>query len=117
MPSSILTEYSEEKLLHALAVCENLVAFMADKSGPKDRVTVLVAEHGECVTQAKAARILDRHPSSIAMMLKDGRLTRAGDNRVDVRSIAAYLDNPKQNDFKARIARQNGGKAPRFHAV
>ena len=63
----------------------------------------MVRQWGEVVSQTKAGRILSRHPNTVKAMLADGRLALAcGGEMVDVRSIAAYIQQPKQIDELAR---------------
>lgn len=61
----------------------------------ESRVESFVARYGEIVNQKVAAHILNLHPRSIARMLQDGRLRRV-DRRVDVRSIADYIEHPRK---------------------
>ena len=61
----------------------------------ESRVESFVARYGELINQKEAARILNIQPRSVARMLKDGRLRRV-DRRVDVRSIADYIDHPRK---------------------
>ena len=66
-----------------------------------DRLDDMLERYGECCTQARAAQILSKSPRTIYRMLEDGRLRRIGTD-VDVRSIAEYLENPKDANFAAR---------------
>ena len=49
-----------------------------------------------------AAKILSVVPRTVARMLQEGRLRRVG-KKVDVRSIAAYSENPEQMNFEAKV--------------
>jgi hypothetical protein len=59
--------------------------------------------YGEVCSKAQAARILGCSPATIALMIDDGRLEDACEGRkVDVRSIARYIQRPREMDFEAR---------------
>lgn len=83
----------------------------------ESREDALTRIHGEACTKAQAARILNCSPGSITHMLQDGRLLYAcAGDRVDVRSIARYIEAPRAADFEAhkkRICERNG-LDPRF---
>lgn len=70
-----------------------------------NRVVRMTAQYGETVPISKASKILNRSRATVYSMIKDGRL-RTADGRVDVVSIAEYLDDPRTADqvasFKGR---------------
>ncbi len=68
----------------------------------KSRLDDMVERYGEICTQQVAARILGVVPRTVARMMDEGRLRRVG-RRVDVRSIAAYIENPQQMNFEAKV--------------
>lgn len=69
----------------------------------EERTQMLVRTHGEVCTKAAAARILGRSAYTLNQMLEDGRIEYAcAGTRVDVRSIARYISQPKQADFEAK---------------
>lgn len=71
-----------------------------------NREEYMVDKYGECVTKAQAGRILNRDPSTISVMLKDGRLDSVcGGKMVCVHSIARYIEKPAEENFKARQRR------------
>lgn len=71
-----------------------------------ERAALMVEAYGEVCTRAKAAKLLSRSPNTIPGMVKDGRLDEACEGTmIDVRSIARYISNPKQEDEDARIRR------------
>ena len=73
------------------------------------REETMVRQWGEVVSQAKAGRILSRHPNTIRAMLDDGRLQAAcAGAMVDVRSIARYIEAPAIENRKARIRKKGG---------
>ena len=73
------------------------------------REETMVRQWGEVVSQAKAGRILSRHPNTIRAMLDDGRLQAAcAGSMVDVRSIARYIEAPMVENRKARIRKRGG---------
>lgn len=71
-----------------------------------DRMTDMLERYGEVCTRTGAARILGCSTGKIKNMIADGRLALAcGGTMVDVRSIAAYIEQPKQADETARQRR------------
>lgn len=71
-----------------------------------ERVALMVRMYGECCTKAAAARILGRNVRTISRMLDDGRIEYAcAGTMVDVRSIARYISQPRQEDFEAKKRR------------
>lgn len=69
----------------------------------EERTELMVQQYGEVCTKAAAARILGRTAPTLNQMLADGRLEYAcAGTMVDVRSIAAYIAQPKQADFEAK---------------
>ena len=71
-----------------------------------DRLTDMLERYGEVCTRVAAARILGCSTGKIKSMLHDGRLeTACGGTMVDVRSIAAYITQPRQIDELARQRR------------
>ena len=73
---------------------------------PNDRMNDMLSRYGEVCTRTQAARILGRSPKTVRAMLADGRLADAcAGEMVDVRSIAAYICQPRQADELARQRR------------
>ena len=68
----------------------------------KTRLDDMIERYGEICSQKVAAKILGIVPRTIARMMQEGRLRRVG-RRVDVRSIAAYIENPEQANFEAKV--------------
>lgn len=72
----------------------------------EERTEVMVRMYGEVCTRAEAARILGRNIKTVSNMIADGRIeTACAGSMVDVRSIAQYIAQPKQEDFEARRRR------------
>ena len=69
-----------------------------------DRLNDMLARYGEVCTQKTAGKILNVVPRTIARMMDEGRLRRVA-HGVDVRSIYAYIEDPKGVDFKARAVK------------
>ena len=68
-----------------------------------DRLTDMLERYGEVCNRTVAARILGCSVSKVKNMLNDGRLALAcAGTMVDVRSIAAYIQQPRQIDELAR---------------
>ena len=62
--------------------------------------------YGEVVTKAEAGRLLNVTQPTIAKMLADGRLDAACEgSKVDVRSIARYIEAPAKENGRARARR------------
>lgn len=67
------------------------------------RLNDMLERYGEVCTRTVAARILGRSTRTITVMIQDGRISTAcGGEMVDVRSIAAYICQPRQADELAR---------------
>lgn len=82
-----------------------------------ERMDDMLARYGECVKKKKAAEILDVHPHTVSKMVLDGRLKLACEGtKVDVRSIADYLERPAQMNEIARLRkrREKAGIKCRF---
>lgn len=72
----------------------------------EERTEMMVRMYGEVCTKAAAARILGRNIRTLCNMLEDGRVDEACEGTmVDVRSIARYIQQPKQADFEAKKRR------------
>lgn len=70
---------------------------------PEERMNDMLSRYGEVCTKTQAGRILGRSPKTVRAMMADGRLSSAcAGSMVDVRSIAAYICQPKQADELAR---------------
>lgn len=68
-----------------------------------NRMNDMLERYGEVCKRTVAARILGCSVGKIRAMLEDGRLALAcGGEMVDVRSIAAYIERPRQIDELAR---------------
>ena len=79
-------------------------ALYADKP---DRATIMVALYGEVCTMAQAGQILGRSAGTVRNMVEDGRLEAAcAGTRVDVRSIARYIEAPADRDYEARVRKR-----------
>lgn len=75
-------------------------------SNVPSRTDLMVDRYGEVCTKSEAARILGRSMNWIYKALEDGRIQDAcGGSMVDVRSIAAYIEQPRQRDSEARARR------------
>lgn len=69
----------------------------------EERTEMMVQMYGEVCTKAAAARILGRNIRTLYNMIEDGRVDEACEGTmVDVRSIARYIQQPKQADFEAK---------------
>ena len=67
----------------------------------------MLSRYGEAVKKIQAARMLNCSAGKISAMLKDGRLkTCCQGSRVDVRSIAEYIEAPKRLDFETRAKKK-----------
>lgn len=74
---------------------------------PVDRQAAMVDKYGEACSKAQAAKIINASPPTITAMLEDGRIRYAcGGERVDVRSLADYIDNRGAEDHAARMRRK-----------
>ena len=72
----------------------------------EERTNDMLNRYGEVCTRAKAAHILGRSYQTIVNMLDDGRLQWAcAGTMVDVRSIARYINQPRQVESERRARR------------
>lgn len=63
-----------------------------------DRYTLMVQKYGEACTKTTAARVISCSTQTINKMLKDGRILYAcAGKRVDVRSLAEYIESQGEN--------------------
>ena len=69
-----------------------------------ERLNSMLDRYGEVCTQQVAGKILSVDPRTIYRMLEEGRLRRVG-HRVDVRSLAEYIENPQGIKLLAQTAR------------
>jgi len=72
----------------------------------KSRMDDMLERYGEICTQKAAAQMLGVVPRTIARMMDEGRLRRVG-ARVDVRSIAEYIENPRQRNLESYSQRKS----------
>ena len=73
----------------------------------EERMNDMLDRYGEVCKRTVAAKIRGCSTSKVASMLRDGRLaTACGGEMVDVRSVAAYICQPKQADELARQRRK-----------
>lgn len=82
-----------------------------------ERQRDMVEMYGEACSMIQAGRIINRSDETIRRMLHDGRLRTACEgSMVDVRSLADYIERPKQMDSEARTSRkrEKAGVACRF---
>ena len=71
-----------------------------------NRMDDMLTRYGEVCKRSVAARILGCGTGKIKNMIEDGRLALAcAGTMVDVRSIAAYIEQPRQADELARQRR------------
>ena len=76
-----------------------------------DRHTAMVQKYGEACTKTTAGRIISCSVQTINAMLADGRILAAcGGQRVDVRSLADYIENRGEKDQKARQSKRGNRK-------
>jgi hypothetical protein len=62
--------------------------------------------YGEVCKRKDAAKILHCCPKHISNMVKDGRLKEAcAGTKIDVRSIAEYIETPREHDNQAKAAK------------
>ena len=84
---------------------EQLAALMA--AMPTDRHEAMVRRLGEACTKTQAAKAISCSVPTINAMLADGRIMSAcGGERVDVRSLADYIEDRGANDRAARQRRK-----------
>lgn len=72
-----------------------------------DRIGTLTARYGEACNRKKAAEIIGCSPVTISSLIRDGRINSACEGtRVDVRSLAEYIEDKPNKDRQAKIKRR-----------
>ena len=72
-----------------------------------DRHAAMVEKYGEACTKTTAAKIISCSPATIRAMLEDGRIASAcGGERVDVRSLADYIENRSERNRAAHLRKK-----------
>ena len=72
-----------------------------------ERMRDMVEMHGEACSMIQAGKIINRSDETIRRMLKEGRIRAACEGTmVDVRSLAEYIERPKQIDCEARLSKR-----------
>ncbi len=71
-----------------------------------DRHAEMVEKYGEACTKTTASKLISCSTQTINAMLKDGRIRPAcGGSRVDVRSLADYIENRGEKNREARLTK------------
>jgi len=81
------------------------LAAIMDGKFTATRQELLLAKYGMTCTVSAAMKELCKGRHAVNVMLDDGRLTRLSKG-VDVVSLAEYMEDAKNHDFRARVARQ-----------
>lgn len=69
-----------------------------------ERMRDMVEMHGEACTYTAAGKIINRTDDTVRRMIREGRIRSACEGTmVDVRSLAEYIERPKQIDSEARL--------------
>lgn len=99
-----------ETITLQITLTNEQIAAAMTQAGIKDRHKDMVEKYGEACSKAKAARIISCSTEKIANMIEDGRIKSACEGtRVDVRSLADYIERRPEADHAARMRRK--GKA------
>lgn len=86
-----------------------VLAEMLAACTPIDRHRAMVERLGEACSKTTAAREIECSTQTITKMLEDGRLQAACEGtRVDVRSLADYIERRPQADREARFVKKYG---------
>lgn len=73
----------------------------------QERTADMLARHGEVVPIKRAAQLLNVSTRTISRMMEDGRLAAAcGGKRVDVVSMAEYIQSPAKAKDRVRFAKR-----------
>lgn len=107
------------QILKDIAEIKSVLQILLDMVGNQrkveqsgERVAELIEHYGYIVNKRTAAQILGVNRVTVYAMLKDGRLKGACDGtKVDVRSIAAYIECPSRPRSGKEIYMGNGGDA------
>ena len=72
-----------------------------------ERMRDMIEMHGEACTYTQAGKIINRTHETVRRMLREGRIRPACEGTmVDVRSLAEYIERPKQIDCEARLKKR-----------
>ena len=92
IPVTINTEAVVSRLLEEMAT---------------NRLCRMIAMYGEACTKTVAARIVGCNTATICEMIRDGRINSACEgSKVDVASLAGYIDRKPMADHEARMRRK-----------
>ncbi len=76
---------------------------------PVDRHRVMVEKYGEACSKTTAAKIIDCSTPHISALLEDGRIQAACEGtKVDVRSLADYIERKPEIDRQTRLSKKYG---------
>lgn len=101
-----------EKMIETrLQIPLSLIAQAVASQAPVDRHRVMVDRLGEACTKTTAAREIETSVRTINNMIEDGRILAACEGtRVDVRSLADYIEHRSDADHQARMQRKRWRK-------
>ena len=86
---------------------ENKLADQIFERVKADRETMMVFCYGEACQKATAAKLINVTTRTIHEMVRDGRLKDAcGGERIDVRSLARYIEHRGERDHEARMEKK-----------
>lgn len=76
---------------------------------PVDRHRAMVERLGEACSKSTAMKEIECSYQTIARMIEDGRIKTACEGtKIDVRSLADYIERRAENDHNARMTRKYG---------
>lgn len=91
-----------------IQIPEEVIA-RAIASQVQDRHELMVQKYGEACTKQMASQILNVHPRTLTNMIRDGRILAACQGeRIDVRSLADYIENRTAADHEMRMEKKRG---------
>lgn len=102
-----IKQYSDRQVRAALNYVEAQMELMeAFGHVPESAEARLLEKYGECMMQAKAAKVIGCSAATVHNMLADGRLARAGEGRVSTLSVARYLENPRAANYETSVRKR-----------
>lgn len=88
----------------------DLLAQAIARQAPIDRHRAMVERLGEACSKTTAAHEIECSTSTITRLVEDGRIRTACEGtKIDVRSLADYIERKAEVDHEARMTRKYGG--------
>lgn len=109
-PGTVYHESGANAMINAtIQIPGDVIAKAIAAQMKPDRHELMVQKYGEACTKAVAAQLLNVHPRTLCNMIRDGRILAAcRGERIDVRSLADYIENRTAADHEMRMEKKRG---------